>query len=101
MRGLQKLCFLLTLVCLIFTSVAGAQTDTGRIVGTVTDSTGAVIPGVTVSVVSEKTGQERTGITNAQGDYVVTPLPPETYTVKASLASLSAPEYKEIGRAHV
>jgi hypothetical protein len=77
-------------------AVARAQTDAGKIVGTVTDSSGAIIPGVTISVVSEKTGQERTVITNASGDYIVTPLPPETYTVKASLSGLSAPEYKGI-----
>jgi hypothetical protein len=86
----------LILVCRLLIVPVWAQTDAGKIVGTITDSSGAVIPGVTVSVVSEKTGQERTVITNAAGDYTVTPLPPETYTLKVSLPGLAAPEYKGI-----
>jgi hypothetical protein len=76
MRGLQKLSVLLAFVCLMTAAVAWAQTDAGKIVGTVTDSTGAVFPGVTISVVSEKTGLERRVVKNACGDYFVTPLPP-------------------------
>src|SRR5215467_16140320 len=84
------------LACLLFTLVAWAQTDTGRIVGTVKDSTGGIIPGAMITVVSDKTGQERTTLSNEQGNYVVTALPAATYTVKAANAGLTAPEYKDI-----
>src|SRR5215470_15750625 len=78
-----KLCGLIasiTFTC-IFSVLAWAQTDTGRIVGTVKDATGAVIPGATITVVSDKTGQERTTTSNESGGYVVTTLPAATYTV--------------------
>src|SRR5262249_23566857 len=85
----------MTLTCL-FSVVAWAQTDTGRIVGTVKDATGAVIPGAMISVVSDKTAQERTTTSNESGGYVVTALPAATYTVKASNPGLTAPAYKDI-----
>jgi hypothetical protein len=75
---------------------AWAQSDTGRIVGSVKDSTGGIIPGAMITVVSEKTGQERTTISNEQGNFVITSLSAESYTVKAATAGLTAPEYKNI-----
>jgi len=53
----------------------------GTLVGTVTDKTGAVIPNVTVTVTNQGTGQIRTTITGAQGDYHVNNLLPGTYTI--------------------
>jgi hypothetical protein len=80
----------------MFSVLAWAQADTARIVGTVKDSTGGIIPGATITVVSEKTGRERTGTSNEQGDYVVTALPAATYTIKSASAGLAAPEYKGV-----
>src|SRR5262249_46808186 len=80
----------------IFSLLAWAQTDTSRIVGAVKDATGAVIPGATITVVSDKTGQERTTVSNELGGYVVTALPAATYTVQASNPGLTAPAYKDI-----
>lgn len=63
-------------------SPAGAQVFTGRIDVTVTDSTGAVLPGVTV----EATGpQNQNTTTDAQGEAHLLNLPAGTYQVKASL----------------
>src|SRR5689334_17916686 len=76
-------------ICVLMTSLAWAQTDSGKIVGTVTDASGAVIPGVTVTVKSEKTGAERTGLTDEKGYYVVTTLPPASYSVKADQPGFS------------
>src|SRR6516162_1820487 len=85
------------IVCLLLTSTIGwSQTDTARIAGTVKDSSGGIIPGVTISVISDKTGQERTVLSGEQGTYVVTALSAATYTVKASNPGFAAPEYKEI-----
>src|ERR1035441_9075974 len=55
----------------LFCSRAGAQVDTGTILGTVKDSSGAVIPGANVTVKSTDTGQERKVITSAGGDYSI------------------------------
>lgn len=49
-----------------------AQTITGRISGTVTDSTGAAISGATVTTINEANRQSRTVQTDANGFYVVT-----------------------------
>jgi protocatechuate 3,4-dioxygenase beta subunit len=64
---------------------ASAQAD-GRFAGTVLDSSGAFVPGATVTVKNEKTGEERTATSSAQGIYVVANLKPSTYTIRASRA---------------
>jgi hypothetical protein len=62
-----------------------AQVDTGSISGVVTDQSGAVLPGVTVTITSLTTAQVRTAVTNAQGRYQASALSPSRYSVKAEL----------------
>ena len=62
-----------------------AQTNTGRIVGTITDSTGAVIPGAEISIRNPTTGLARNVVTNESGTYAVPLLPPAIYEVEALL----------------
>jgi len=62
-----------------------AQTNTGRITGTVSDATGAVIPGVEIAVRNPATGLTRNTITNESGTYQVPLLPVGTYEVQAGL----------------
>jgi Carboxypeptidase regulatory-like domain/TonB-dependent Receptor Plug Domain len=57
--------------------------------GIVTDQTGAVLPGATVTV-SSPTGSPQTATTNDKGEYAVKDLPPGTYTL-----SVSAPNFKD------
>jgi len=64
---------------------AAAQTITGRISGTVTDSSGGILPGVTVTAVRAETGLSRTAVTDGSGTYAFVDLPIGTYTVKAEL----------------
>jgi hypothetical protein len=54
----------------------------GRILGTVTDQTGAVLPGATVSVIDTQRGLARTLTTDAAGEYNAPNLIPGTYTVR-------------------
>ena len=61
---------------------ASAQAD-GRFAGTVQDASGAFLPNATITVKNEKTGEERSTTTSAQGVYVVTSLKPSTYTIRA------------------
>src|SRR6185503_12868665 len=85
----------LTLAVLVWvTSVlpAGAQTD-GRFAGTVLDSSGAFVPGATVTVKNEKTGEERTAVSSAQGIYVVTNLKPSNYTIRVKSGDFAPLEY--------
>ena len=60
-----------------------AQTATGQIVGTVKDSTGAVVVDVKVTVTNQQTGLSREAKTGANGAYVVPLLPVGTYVVTA------------------
>ncbi|MGH9766321.1 MAG: carboxypeptidase regulatory-like domain-containing protein, partial [Blastocatellia bacterium] len=60
-----------------------AQTNNGRISGTVVDISGALTPGVTVTVRNEMTRLTRVGATNGSGFYVVTNLPVGDYSVTA------------------
>jgi hypothetical protein len=70
--------------CLLFTSVAFAQKITGDITGTVTDKSGAVVPGVLVTAESSATGLKRTATTSSSGSYSIPELPLGTYRVSSS-----------------
>src|SRR4026209_2705608 len=80
----------LTLALAVLTQLsASAQTDQGRIVGTVTDANGAIVPGATVLVKNERTAEERSTTTNESGYYIIASLKPSLYTVSASAQSLT------------
>jgi len=66
---------------LLFSSFAFAQRDLGTITGTVTDSTGAVVQGATITITNEGTGESATLQTTAAGDYTRPALLPGSYTV--------------------
>jgi outer membrane receptor protein involved in Fe transport len=79
------------LLCAILATAAFGQTGnvtTGAINGRVTDSTGAGLPGVTITAVSLDTGLTRNVVTENDGAYVVNLLPPGRYRVDAELAGL-------------
>ncbi len=63
-------------------SRAGAQADSGRVVGTVTDVTGAAIPNATVTITSVENGSIRTVTSNGNGELTVAALPAGSYTAK-------------------
>jgi hypothetical protein len=66
---------------LVSTPAATAQTETGRISGSVVDPTDAVVPNVRIVAQSLTRGFERTTRTNDRGVYAVTNLPPGSYRV--------------------
>ena len=63
---------------------------TGQINGSVADSSGALLPGVTVEATNTATGAIRTAVTGADGLYTIPLLPPGDYTVKATLQGFRA-----------
>ena len=65
---------------------ASAQQTESRIVGKVTDQSGAALPGVTVNVTGKATGSQRSTVTEGEGDYAVTNLAPGAYTVQVELS---------------
>ena len=76
---------LLVFMFLCVPSPAGAQTVTGTIQGTVADSTGSVLPGVSIQIKNQDTGAARALTTNDQGFYSATFLPVGRYSVTAKL----------------
>jgi protocatechuate 3,4-dioxygenase beta subunit len=62
-----------------------AQAVTGTILGAVTDTTGAVMPGVTVTLTNAGTGLVRVVVTDSNGEYTAPSLPTGRYIVKAEL----------------
>jgi hypothetical protein len=67
--------------------VLHAQSFYGSIVGTVTDSGGAVVPGAAVTITDIGTGEKRVAQTNASGEYSFVSLVPATYKVEVSKTS--------------
>src|ERR1700747_2960853 len=61
---------------------AWAQTQLGTLFGTVTDTSGAVVPGAEVSVENVGTGLKRDGRTDKKGEYQVVGLPTGRYTLR-------------------
>lgn len=87
-RLTRVICLLLALTgMLTIHSPVFAQTDQGRIVGTVDDPNGAVVPGATITVRNERTGEERTATASDEGLYIVPALKPSFYTVTVSASN--------------
>jgi hypothetical protein len=76
---------ILAFVVLAAASLA-AQTFRGTILGTVTDTSGAVVSGAKITVKNENTGLERSTQTSADGSYSVPELPLGTYSLSISQA---------------
>ena len=66
--------------------MVGAQRTGGRISGTVVDSSGAVLPGATVTIVQDQTQLTKSTTTDKEGAYLFVSLPVGTYTVSAELS---------------
>ncbi|MCC7154238.1 MAG: TonB-dependent receptor [Bryobacterales bacterium] len=80
MRRIIWLSLALALLCTGPTAL-NAQTATGQITGTISDASGAVIPGAKVTVNSEQTGLSRSTTANSTGNYAFPLLPVGVYTV--------------------
>jgi hypothetical protein len=68
---------------------AYAQQDQGRIGGVVADANAAIVPGASILVKNERTGEERTATSSDSGSYIVSALRPSLYTVTANAQNLS------------
>jgi len=98
----QKLRSILALstLCAAFLALASltshAQAVYGSLYGNVTDNTGAVVPGATVTVTDESKGTSVTVTTNASGEYTVEHLIPDSYDVKVTMNGFKSFEAKGI-----
>jgi hypothetical protein len=86
MTNYKRLSFLgvLALICLLALSIqsANAQVAFGSMVGNVTDSSGAAIPGATVKITHTQTNDSRSVETNELGGYTISTVTPGTYNVE-------------------
>ena len=82
-------------VCLL-SWLAFAQSQNGRILGTVTDPSGAVVVGAKVVITDSERGISQTYTSNASGDYVAPTLRPGLYTITAEAAGFKKLERPSI-----
>jgi len=89
--------FLGAFVSLLFCAApVAAQTNEGRILGTVTDSQGRVVVGAKVVVTNTGTNAARTLQTNYAGDYVASNLQPGLYTITAETSGFKKVEHAAV-----
>lgn len=94
---LTKLCALVACLLLITTGVfAQSQATTGNIQGRVLDPKDAVVPGVTITVVNQQTGLEKTTTSDAEGAYRLILLPPGPYTVRGNATGFNKVELADV-----
>src|ERR1700722_3912000 len=79
----REIVFIL-MVCLVLGLPVLAQSPNGSINGLVLDPSGKVVVGADILIVSDTTGVQYPGKTNAEGIYVVTNLPPGPYRIQVS-----------------
>ena len=80
----------IAIVAITFASTSLGQTSgTGSIEGTVTDPSGAVVSGATVTATNSLTGVSSTSTTTGSGHYVISLLQPGTYTVVVTAPSFA------------
>src|SRR6476660_4343888 len=84
-EGLVRVLFILVTLAVCSPMQAGAQTVSGTILGTVTDSSGSVVPNAKVTILNEGTGLTRTVQADANGEFTAPSLPTGHYTVIAEL----------------
>jgi Carboxypeptidase regulatory-like domain len=82
-------CAAVSLLFLLSASPVLAQFDTGQIAGFVRDSSGGVIPGVTVTATNEGNGQQRVAVTNSEGYYVFPGLLVGAYNIAAEVSGFN------------
>jgi len=80
----------------VMAAPAMAQQTTGSIQGRIIDAQKAAVPGVTVTAKNPTTGFTRTGVTDAEGAYVLNALPVGTYEVHAELSGFAPYDRKGV-----
>src|SRR5689334_733960 len=77
-------------------SRAEAQATRGIISGTVSDKSGAILPGVTVTITNQATGIVRTAVSSTDGIYRMPALDTGIYTVRAELSGFQVVETRDV-----
>src|SRR5260370_42383320 len=78
------------LLCAVFVTSTSGQTIFGSITGTVTDPTGAVVPGAPITLTNEETGVIRRASSGANGVFAIVDLQPGNYRLHVEAAGFAA-----------
>ena len=89
-----RLFFAASALAALFASTSAAAQNTGTISGTVVDNTGQVVPGASVVLTSEATGDTRTIVSDNSGQFAFRAVEPGSYTIKVELAGFRTLERK-------
>jgi hypothetical protein len=81
---------------LLLTGNAYAQFDTATVLGTIRDSSGAVVPGATVTLTNVRTGITASTTTEQEGHYLFPNVRVGTYSVRGELSGFSVAEAKDV-----
>src|SRR5687767_1135364 len=84
-QWIRTLSCAVAVTCALHAGTAFAQAPTAQISGRVTDTSGAVLPGVTVTATQTGTGLVRTVVSNETGNFVIPNLPIGPYRLEATL----------------
>jgi hypothetical protein len=76
--------------------VGRAQVDTGTILGTVTDSSGAVVPGATVTITNQATSERQTSKSSPEGRYDFTPLKIGQYRIEVEFPGFKKSVFRDV-----
>ncbi len=86
---LPKLILAIAMVLLCIAPVSAQLAGKGAIKGTITDSSGALVPNATVTATSTTRGTSLSVTSTASGDFQVTPLDPDIYTLQVKAPGFS------------
>ena len=89
--------FVFVLLLLLGSSSSLHAQTLSSITGTVTDSSGAIVPNANVSITNDATNVTKTAVTNSAGSYTVTDLIPGKYTVKVGNAGFQTSVHNGVG----
>src|ERR1700677_436797 len=81
-RAWYRPCLVSTALAALFSAVAWSQTQLATVSGTITDPSGAVVPGVSVTIASQGTGLKRSALTDTAGEYRFAGLPTGNYSLR-------------------
>src|SRR5674476_1462319 len=95
MKGLRTICALCALL-LLTAGLGYSQAVNATLLGTVTDSSGAVVPNAKVTVTEVNTGVNRSGQTNESGNYTFPDMAPGQYTVTVEVSGFKKETRKDI-----
>ena len=92
-------CWVAILVVVFVAGAASAQITSATLSGIVKDQTGAVLPGVDVTVKNLETGLTRSAVTGGDGSYNIPGLPPGRYEARGSLDGFATAVQSDIALA--